>query len=228
MTIKKSLVAVALVLGLGSQAPIALADGWLNNDADAIWQRSPGVYKEGSDWYVIFHAAPGDSNVKLQGDFTNGATHSIALTRTPDGHFWWFKGTDASFSRAPKHGDHYRFSVLRDGVTQTFQDPAARWVTSSMLDTGMSRIHLSDDYQWQSNSWQRPTQDKLNIYQLHPLRFTNRNGGTPLQEVTEELDNDGTNDYINHLGVTAIELLPVNEFAGDLSWGYNPSFFLCG
>lgn len=213
-----------LASGLSAQPAIA-ADAWLEGNPNAIWERSPGVYKQGNNWYVIFHAHENDTNVKIQGDFTNGATNALSLTRTPDGKFWWFKGTDASFSRAPAHGDNYRFSVTRDGQTQTFQDPAARWVTDSNLTTGQSRIHMSNHYQWQSNGWTRPTQDKLNIYQVHPLRFTDRNTGTPFEQVTEELDNDGNNDYINDLGVTAVELLPVNEFAGDLSWGYNPSFF---
>ena len=35
-----------------------------------------------------------------------------------------------------------------------------------------------------------------------------------------------TLDYLNQLGVTAIELMPVNEFEGNLSWGYNPAFHL--
>lgn len=201
------------------------ANAWLENNSNAIWERSPGVYKENGNWYIIFHAASGDTNVQLYGDFTNGETNAINLTRTPDGKFWWFKGTDASFSQPPAHGDNYRFKLTRNGVSQTFQDPAARWVTHSGLTNGMSRINLTDDYQWQSNTWTRPSQDQLNIYQVHPLRFTSRNGGTPFQEVTEELDGDGSNDYINNLGVTALELLPVNEFAGALSWGYNPSFF---
>lgn len=203
----------------------AMADAWLDGDSNAIWQRSPGVYKEGDNWYVIFHAGPNDTNVKIEGDFTNGSSNAISLTRTPDGKFWWFKGTDASFSQAPAHGDKYRFTLTREGVTKSFIDPAARWVTDSNLDAGMSRVHLSDDYQWQSNSWTRPSQEALNIYQLHPLRFTDRNSGTPFEQITEELDNDGSNDYINELGVSAVQLLPVNEFAGDLSWGYNPSFF---
>jgi 1,4-alpha-glucan branching enzyme len=203
----------------------AVADAWLDNDPNAIWERSPGVYKEGNTWYAIFHTKSTDTNVKLYGDFTNGQTNAISMTRTPDGKFWWFKGTDSSFTRPPAHGDHYRFSMVRDGQAVTFQDPAARWVTTSNLSTGMSRIHLSNDYQWQSNNWQRPSQSELNIYQVHPLRFTDRNNKNPLAEVTEELDGDGNNDYINDLNVTAVELLPVNEFAGDLSWGYNPSFF---
>jgi 1,4-alpha-glucan branching enzyme len=201
------------------------ADAWLENNANAIWERSPGVYKENSNWYIIFHAAANDTNVQLYGDFTNGETNPISLTRTPDGKFWWFKGTDSSFSRAPVHGDEYRFKLTRNGVSETFQDPAARWVTHSGLDTGMSKINLTDDYQWQSNSWTRPSQEELNIYQVHPLRFTGRNNTTPFEEVIEEIDADGNNDYIINLGVTALELLPVNEFAGALSWGYNPSFF---
>ena len=33
-------------------------------------------------------------------------------------------------------------------------------------------------------------------------------------------------DYIENLGVNAIELMPVNEFDGNESWGYNPSFHM--
>ena len=201
------------------------ADAWLNGDPNEIWNRSPGVYKEASHWYAIFHAAPGDSQVKLQGDFTNGINNAISMTRTPDGNFWWFKGTDASFAKTPEHGDEYRFSLVRDGQTITFQDPAARWVSVTDNNTGMSKLVLSDDYQWGDTNWTRQTSDQFNIYQLHPLRFTDRNIGSPLAQVTEELDNDGHNDYLNNLGITAVELLPVNEFFGDLSWGYNPNFY---
>ncbi len=201
------------------------ADAWMNNDPNAIWKRAPGVYKEGSTWYVIFHTQPGDTNVRIYGDFTNGESGAVPLTRTPDGKFWWLKGGNSIFPKTPKHGDKYRFILDRDGVEETFQDPAARWVTHSGLATGWSRIFMSNDYQWQSNNWQRPSQQYLNIYQLHPLRFTDRNNKTPFGEVIEELDNDGNNDYINDLGVTAVQLLPVNEFAGAWSWGYNPSFF---
>ncbi len=100
-------VALPILLSISSIASsVAVADAWLDNNADAIWEKSPGVYKEGNDWYVIFHAAPGDTNVKIQGDFTNGATNAVSLTRTPDGKFWWFKGTDASFASTPQHGDN--------------------------------------------------------------------------------------------------------------------------
>jgi 1,4-alpha-glucan branching enzyme len=35
-----------------------------------------------------------------------------------------------------------------------------------------------------------------------------------------------TISYFKRLGVNAIELMPVNEFSGNESWGYNPDFYL--
>ena len=32
-------------------------------------------------------------------------------------------------------------------------------------------------------------------------------------------------DYLERLGITAIELMPVQEFEGNDSWGYNPTFY---
>ena len=208
------------------QAPTeALADAWMDNNPNAIWERAPGVYKEGGTWYVIFHAGPNDTNVKIQGDFTNGATNAVPLERTPDGKFWWFKGSDQSFSRAPKTGDGYRFSLVRNGQTMTFPDPASRWQSSKDINTAMSKIFIGDDQAWSQPNWQRSPAHELNIYQIHAWRFTGRNGGSAFQQVMEELDNDGDNDYINNLGSTAVQFLPLNDFTSDLGWGYNPNYY---
>ncbi|MFO0911035.1 MAG: alpha-amylase family glycosyl hydrolase, partial [Isosphaeraceae bacterium] len=116
------------------------------------------------------------------------------------------------------------------GPDRWFQDPAARRVENSGLAAN-SIVTVSSDYCWRDSGWSRPDWYKHLIYQLHPLRFTSRNHDStsrplpPLRQITEELDDDGQNDYLNRLGITTIQLLPVNEFAGDISWGYNPSFF---
>src|SRR6478752_6373477 len=94
----------ALASVVGASNAVSAGDAWLDNDPDAIWGRSPGFYKEGSDWYAIIHVKPAVTRVRLAGDFTNEASNAIELTRTPDGKFWWFKGTDASFSRPPVAG----------------------------------------------------------------------------------------------------------------------------
>lgn len=49
-----------------------------------------------------------------------------------------------------------------------------------------------------------------------------------LRDFTETGDLNGAYqklDYLEKLGVTAIELMPVQEFDGNDSWGYNPCFY---
>ena len=222
---------LARLFCIGFAAGFVWADeAWLDDDPNAIWERSPGFYKEGQDWYAIIHVRPNVTAVRLAGDFTDWKDHAVALTKTPDGMFWWFKGADEVFQRPPVAGDKYKFLLSKGNDDRYVQDPAARRVENSGLSSH-SLVTISSDYQWQDADWSRPEWNHYLIYQLHPLRFTDRNknsaGATlsPLEQITEEIDNDGNRDYLNHVGTTAIQLLPVNEFAGDVSWGYNPSFF---
>ena len=226
----RSLVIVIIVLSSSLECRSQPVSGWLNNDSGAIWSRPPGFYKEGNDWIGVVHVKPSISRVRLAGDFTDWKDHAVDLTKTPDEKFWWLKAQDAAFVRAPKAGDKYKFILTEGGSDHWIQDPAARRVENSGLGSN-SVVTVSTDYAWHDNNWNRPQWYQHLIYQLHPLRFTSRNkdnqGGTlsPLQQVLEELNNNGANDYLNHVGTTTVQLLPVNEFAGDLSWGYNPSFF---
>ena len=81
---------------------ITFADlAWLDDDPHAIWNRPPGFYKEGSYWYAIIHVKPTVTRVRLAGEFTDWESQAIDLTKTPDGKFWWFKGTETSFCRVP-------------------------------------------------------------------------------------------------------------------------------
>lgn len=199
---------------------------WLNNDPNAIWGRPPGFYKDGDQWYAIIHVKPAITRVRLVGDFTNWESKAIELNKTPDGKFWWFKGNNASFTRPPAAGDKYQFILNEgDGPNQFRQDPAARQVENSAL-TSKSIVTITMNHSWNDVGWSPPRWERYIIYQIHPLRFTDRNLGLkPFQQITEELNKNGAHDYLNTLGPTAIQLLPVNEFPMDYSWGYNPSFF---
>ena len=64
------------------------------------------------------------------------------------------------------------------------------------------------------SAFDRPDQDELVIYELLVRDFIASHDFSTLTD---------TLDYIDRLGVNAIELMPVNEFDGNLSWGYNPS-----
>lgn len=73
-----------------------------------------------------------------------------------------------------------------------------------------------ETHTWQVPAFEIPSRDNLVIYEMLLRDFTasgNING------VMEKLD------YLQFLGVNAIELMPVQEFDGNDSWGYNPAFF---
>ncbi len=74
----------------------------------------------------------------------------------------------------------------------------------------------SPKYQWQASGFQAPDQNKLMIYELHFRDFTKEGS---VNAALEKLD------YLQSLGINAIELMPIMEFDGNDSWGYNPNYY---
>ena len=80
-----------------------------------------------------------------------------------------------------------------------------------------------DVYDWKVESFRGPEQTDLIIYELLVRDFTGTEGealgnGT-LDKALEKLD------YLETLGINAIELMPINDFSGNNSWGYNTNFY---
>lgn len=73
-----------------------------------------------------------------------------------------------------------------------------------------------DNYPWSVSEFKIQHPDQLVIYELHLRDFTASND---INGAMQKLD------YLKSLGVNAIELMPVQEFDGNDSWGYNPCFF---
>jgi len=72
-------------------------------------------------------------------------------------------------------------------------------------------------YNWQVTDFKKPETFDLVIYELLVRDFVS----THWYKTVED-----TLSYLKRLGVNAIELMPVMEFEGNNSWGYNPSFHL--
>ena len=80
-----------------------------------------------------------------------------------------------------------------------------------------------DVYNWQIHDYQIEDSDDLVIYELLVRDFTDNNYGEgSLRAIMEGQWQNGKNwlDYLKNLGVNAIELMPVQEFDGNNSWGY--------
>lgn len=82
----------------------------------------------------------------------------------------------------------------------------------------VSWVDLDEEvYEWQVTDFVRPTQEDLIIYELLIRDFDALHSYDALINRL---------NYLKNLGINAIELLPVNEFDGNISWGYNPSFHM--
>jgi 1,4-alpha-glucan branching enzyme len=105
-------------------------------------------------------------------------------------------------------------------------DPYATDIDDS-TQNGVVRIKngqkIVDTYVWRHDDKPLPPDHELVIYEMHVGDFS---GGEDdpyargkYKNVVEKLD------YFCELGVNAIELMPIKEYPGDHSWGYNPRHF---
>lgn len=126
-------------------------------------------------------------------------------------------------------GQLYRFKIrLSNGQTVERLDPAARDVLSSELTRHDPSCHNAsvivgnDLFPW--TPFTTPTFENFIIYQLHVGSFAGW-GDQLAKGWATFRDIEGKLSYIQALGFNCIQLLPVQEFAMDRSWGYNPASF---
>ena len=89
--------------------------------------------------------------------------------------------------------------------------PAGQEREVTVLQTGQT------DYPWVVNNFEKPKKEDLVIYEVLIRDFdSDRN----FQDLIDKID------YFKNLNINAIQLMPVMEFEGNESWGYNTSFHL--
>ncbi len=187
--------------------------------------RRPGAYADGDDMRFVVHADHAAA-VDVIGQWTDWLNDPVAMKSTRDGSYWWASVPISKIidglpdGSTDYHGVKYQF---RFDQQRRLQDPAAGWVEKSS-ERGASRLVRHDRYQWHDSRWKRPGWESLIIYQIHPARFSARfPNEPPLRRVAKEIaDQSG---YLRRLGVTAIQLMPVNEVGSNHSWGYDPAYF---
>ena len=79
------------------------------------------------------------------------------------------------------------------------------------------------DYDWQCTDFKAPNKTDLVIYEMLFRDFTGTEGQAKgngnVRLAIEKIP------YLKALGVNVVEVLPINEFNGNNSWGYNPNFY---
>lgn len=109
-------------------------------------------------------------------------------------------------------------------------DPAARDVISSELTRhdpnshNASIIVRSDAFNWTDAAFKTPPFENFIIYQLHVGSFAGWGDGIDKTWSTFK-DIESKLTYIQEMGFNCLELLPIQEYAQNRSWGYNPASY---
>jgi len=199
-----------------------------------------GIYYNESDdteATLVLHDPAGHKNFAfILGDFNNWTvTDEGYMNKTVDGKFYWKTITGLT------PGEEYAYQYFIDGELK-IADPYAekildpwndQWITEynypNLIEYPTNKTLGSvsvlqtaqEEYNWQYSdnfipAAQGSTHKNLIIYELHIRDFVETQA---IKDVQDKLD------YLEDLGVNTIELMPINEFEGNDSWGYNPSFY---
>lgn len=176
--------------------------------------------------------APKKSFVYLIGDFNDWQIDPrYLMNQTPDGERYWLIINNL------EKGKEYAFQYLIDAKTAV-GDPFCEKILDPRFDSEISastypnlKLYPSKNtyggtvsvlqtgqtpYNWKVKDFKRPAKDKLVIYELLVRDFIN---SRKYREVADSIA------YFKRLGINAIELMPINEFTANNSWGYNPTYY---
>jgi 1,4-alpha-glucan branching enzyme len=153
--------------------------------------------------------APHAERVAVIGTFNgwDGVTHPLLAE---ENGYWYADVAEATV------GDQYKFLLSTEQGEFKRIDPYAREVTSS---TGNAVVH-DPGFNWDGDDFHIVPWNELVIYELHVGTFNDQddlNHPGKFASVSARLG------HLKKLGVNAIQIMPVSEFAGERSWGYNPA-----
>jgi len=199
-------------------------------------QARPAGVKDGINYInnttaTLVMYAPGKTNAFLIGDFNNW-TQLNSYQLRKDGDYWWYTLTGLT------PGQLYGFQYLVDGTLKV-SDPYTEMVLDPSNDKYINTtstvfpnlkpypVGKTDGlvatletakpaYSWEIPAFTMPPAKNMVIYELLLRDFTTEK--TLAAAITRL-------DYLKNLGITAVELMPVQEFDGNLSWGYNPNHY---
>lgn len=183
----------------GSDASVDVEAGEGDGEAD-VGQVAPTLPSELHLW------APNATAVVCVGSF-GGSDHSLPMTEGGDG-MWRVELPGVA------QGDPYHFRITTSEGEFDRLDPRAL----ARDDSGARSLIWPSPYPSADTGFQRPGVRDAVIYEMHAGTYHDEPGGWPgsLYDAVERLD------HLASLGVNVIELMPIHDFPGEHSWGYNP------
>src|SRR5579862_2838108 len=155
------------------------------------------------------------ASVAVAGEFNAWST--VANPLFPEGDGYW--STDVAGAEA---GDMYKFVLVNPAIPAPLwrMDPYAGQIAHDAAGT-LNGVIASAAETYEANGYSTPPWNELVIYELHIRSFVYGGG----YQGTGSFDSAATKlQYLADLGINAIELMPLGEFTGDISAGYNPAY----
>lgn len=150
--------------------------------------------------------APNATNVTVRGSF-NGWGETQMSSEMTNG-LWSVDVTGVSA------GAQYKYFI---NGWKWKKDPRGRQVVHSVDNTV---VYDPNAFNWMGDTRLSVDKHNLVIYEMHIGAFYDRPGGGSPGKFIDAINKLG---HLQDLGVNAVELLPIWEFPGDYSWGYNPT-----
>lgn len=195
----------------------------------------PGInYHDDATKVTLCLWAPGKNSVYARGDFSDWDVLPENQMKR-DGEYFWLELSGLTA------GEEYAFQYLvdesvwvADPYADKILDPDDQYIPETTYPNlkpypqkallnqwYFNRLSVfqtnQTPYEWQATDYVRPPKEKLVVYELLIRDFF----GSDDRNYQNLID---TLSYLKRLGVNAIELMPIMEFNGNDSWGYNPTF----
>jgi glycosidase len=178
--------------------------------------------------------APFKSFVYVIGDFNNWSPSSTyQMKKSADGKTFWLTITGLTSAQ------EYAFQYIVDGnirVADPYTDKILDPSNDPYINTSSNTVYpnlkaypsgktqgivsvlqtAQVPYTWTSATFTRPAKEKMVVYELLLRDFVGTHKFSTLSD---------TLTYLKKLGINAIELMPIMEYSGNESWGYNPIFY---
>ena len=166
--------------------------------------------------------APNAESVELLSDFT-GWNKPVPLKKTTERGVWeLIYNSESSIEKKA-----YKFRIKSKSITTDKGDPYARFSRGG--DDGASLVYTNSSFKWDDEHWlsyRKRTYERelagdisipMNIYEMHLGSFARHEDNTYLsyRELADILP-----DYLLKMGYTHVELMPIQEYPFDASWGY--------
>lgn len=171
--------------------------------------------RDGQAGFVFRVWAPNAQIVHVAGDFNFWNDTDLPMGRISDG-VW------EVWSPYPQFGNAYKYVVTQSNGHRVYKADPVGFRTCRAPDTS-SIISPLGRYRWQDEAWMAsagsrpPLTSPVNIYELHMGSWRRKDNGKlySYSELAPILA-----DYVQDMGYTHVELMPLGEYPYDPSWGY--------